>query len=354
MIVYLITSTLLSLLGWLLYVALIRNRYSWKQQKNFILMIFFMSFLFPLIFYPKAPELLKPNPLVQPLAFGQSIDHSHLQSFCKCERPDYTHRIKYRTNAYLNLFLNNKHYLNIGIAIAVFGVILVFLLQLNYLRKLVKNSKQKNYYLNGKEIVLLFPPIPHSIGAFRLDKNYVIWQKDLDGLEEAEKRAILLHELSHIAQRDTLLKAFLRISQCFWLFNPVFYYFKRELDLLSECIADEEGSKALSSPMSYANLLVKVKEWQQAPLVQQLKGSILFTRIHRLTHQRIPNKFRNYFLSATLLVLLQGMISIPLAKQISNLFLAFETYEEIYLKVDHGHSEAIYCQDCESVCQPVK
>lgn len=353
MIIYLITSTLLSLIGWGIYVLLVREKYSWKQQKNFILITLMLSFLFPLIFYPKTSQILQPNPLVQPLAFGQSIEHHQLQSYCKCQNPDYTHRIKYTANGYLNLLLKNKGWLNVVIGIAISLVICMFLIQLFYLRKLVRTSAQKLVEIKGKKLILLIPQTPHSIGAFRLDKKYVIWQEELSTLSKDEQEAILLHEFAHLKQADTLLKSLLRIAQCFWLLNPAFYYFRKELDLLSECIADEEGASAMKSPVSYANLLVKIKEWQQAPLANYLKGSILFKRIHRLTHRPVPSKLRNYFLSAALLVVLQGVISIPLAQEISNWFLAVETYEEIYQKVDIHNSEAIYCQDCESVCQPI-
>lgn len=352
MIVYLITTSLLSFIGWALYVLLVRERYSWSQQKNFILITLLFSFLFPLVFYPKSSKILKPNPLVQPLAFGQSIDHRELQSYCNCPNPNYTHRIKYRTNGYLNFILKNKSYLNLPIGIGLALVLSIFIVQLLYLRKLVRHSDKKSIQLEGETLTLLIPPSPHSIGAFYLDKKYVIWQEELEKLSDVERKAILLHEFSHLRQRDTLLKALLRIAQCFWLLNPAFYYFRRELDLLSECIADEEGSKAMKGTLSYANLLIKIKEWQQVPLANYLKGSILFKRIHRLTHRPGPSKLRNYFLSAALLVALQGLISVPLARQISNWFLAFETYEEIYQKVDTHHSEAIYCQDCETVCQP--
>jgi len=352
MIVYLITTTLLSCIGWVLYLLLVRGRFSFKQQKLFIFSIILGSFIFPLLLSSGHAPMLRPNPYVRPLAFGQAIEHEQLQSFCRCERPDYTHRVHYRTNASINFILTYKAEINGVIFLAVSLVVFIFFLQMRYLARLIKQSKVKRIYLDGSQIYLLSPLRPHSVGTFWLGKNYIIWQGALDSLPQNEREAILRHELSHLRQKDTWLKAGLRVIQCFWLLNPIFYYFKKELELLSECIADQQASQALPSPLSYARLLVKVKEWQQAPLTQAFKGGQLRERIKRLTRTAPQHNFYRFFLSAFLLLLMQAFSSPTLSEQVSSFFYTIETYEEIYQKVESHQPEAIYCKDCETVCTP--
>ncbi|MEO0897298.1 MAG: M56 family metallopeptidase [Bacteroidota bacterium] len=354
MIVYILTTILLSILGYGLYAVLVRNRYSWKQQKGFLVSMMIFSFLFPLLLQNSHGPKLNPNPLVKPVGFGQRIDQHSLQSFCKCERPDHTHRIKYHANAWLNVILANKKYLSTGIFSAVGLVVLLLCIQFLYLKRLVNRSRKQNIILDGAIVSLLYPRKAHGVGAFWLKGNYVIWSQELNKLQQEEQEAILRHELSHLKQKDTWLKALIRIVQCFWLINPIFYLIRRELDLLSECIADEEASRSMSSSAAYAKLLLKVKSWQMLPLTNGFKGSKLSIRIHRLMEELPQHSLRSFAGRALLLIVLQASLTIPLANQLTDVIYTMETYEQIYHKIPDQQPDAIYCQDCETVCKPIE
>ena len=205
--------------------------------------------------------------------------------------------------------------------------------------------------MNGVDFYLLTPRRTLGAGAFQLRQKYIVWQEGMADLNAAEQSAIFRHELSHLAQYNTLEKAILRLIQCFWFFHPVFYYFRKELELISECIADQAGSKAMPHPRRYAELLLKLKSQQFVPLVQYFRGGILKLRVQSLLQEQRPFK-------GLALIVFVGLASIqlylinPLSAQIAETLYELETYEEIYHKVSPQTEEAVYCTDCNTVCQP--
>ena len=353
MINYIITSVSLSLIGWLIYMLLVRKKASVAQRKSFIYFSLAGSLLLPLTVQHSAP-ILKPTAKVTPLQFGMPIDQQHLQQYCRCQNPDYSHRIKYRTNAYYNFLLSHKSWLANGIFIAISLVLLTFFAQLMYLRYLVRKSEREEWEIEGMRFLLLKTPKNHGVGAFQLINRYIIWQDEMELLTDREMDAILRHELSHLRQYNTFEKAALRIIQCFWFINPVFYFFRKELDLLSECLADEKGSQMMENRKAYAQLLLKLKSLQSLSLVQPFKGSSLRRRIEYLvgkSNNTSRNKTAFYF-GFMLLISLQVFMVSPLSAQVDQTIRELETYEQIYHKVDPGENEAVYCQDCETVCTP--
>ena len=351
MINFIITSISLSIIGWVFYMLLIRKKASVQQRKSFVYMAIAGSLLLPLT-SQNADPILKPTAHIIPIKPGMDIEKAHLQQYCRCQNPDYSHRIKYRTNAYYNLLLSNKAWLTNGIIFAVGFVLLIFLVQLLYLRHLVLRSEKETREMEGMLYYLLKTPKNHAVGAFQLRKRYIIWQEEMNELSEKEMNAILRHELSHLRQFNTFEKAILRIIQCFWFLNPVFYFFKKELDLLSECIADEMGSQKMGNRKAYAQLLLKLKTLQSMSLVQPFKGSTLRRRINHLFRKPTSSNRQAFYLIFMLLFTLQFFVTEPLSAKIDETIKELETYEEIYQKIDPDKSEAVYCQDCETVCTP--
>ncbi|MCB0838813.1 MAG: M56 family metallopeptidase [Bacteroidetes bacterium] len=351
MINFIITSFVLSLTGWLVYMFLVRRKASAQQRKGFIYVTLVGSLLLPLTVH-NSPPILKPTPYVAPLQFGQDIEHHHLQQYCRCQTPNYSHRITYRANAFYNLMLSHKHWLSRGIGGAIALFLFHFICQLLYLQHLVSRSDKERREMAGIPFFLLKTPYNHSVGAFQLRKRYVIWQEEMKQLSDLEIEAILRHELSHLQQFNTFEKAVLRIIQCFWFFSPVFYFFKKELDLISECIADETGSEVMGNRKAYAQLLVKLKSLQSIPLVQPFTGSILRKRIDHLLRKPHTHNRKMVYVGLVVLGALQLTLVSPLSAQIEQTMYELETYEEIYHKVNPDKSEAVYCQDCETVCVP--
>ncbi|MEL6842677.1 MAG: hypothetical protein AAFP02_05630, partial [Bacteroidota bacterium] len=224
MIHYLFTSALLVLISWGIYILLVRKRSSLLARKWFIYLSILSSLALPLSVSPLPEPILQkesPSALV-PLAFGQ-IDEGHLQRYCRCENPNYAHRIQYRANAFYSFVFAHKQWINLAFGLAIGLVLLLLILQVYFLHRLSRSAKRQQQKLNGESFFLLYPDQPLGVGAFQLRDRFIIWQEEMADLSQIEQEAIFRHELSHLKQYNTLEKACLRVLQCLWFFHPVFY-----------------------------------------------------------------------------------------------------------------------------------
>ena len=353
MISYLITSSLLLIPAWLMYRLLVRGRTSSLQQKAFVYLTIGGSLLLPALGTQSVLPLPAPNATIPAQGFGLRIEASHLQQYCRCESPNYAHRVQYQANAWYNLLFKHKLWLNVAIFAAMGFSLLRLVFQLFYLYRLVNQSQKKQIVVAGKAVCLLLTPKKLGIGAFWLGKPYVIWQEELSSLTEVEREAVFRHELSHLHQKNTLEKGVLSLIQCLWFFHPLFYFFRKELALLSEFIADEKAAPLLPSPQAYARLLLRIKEYQHLPMVDGLHQQSLRLRIeHLLSTPSSPRTSVIWLLSMLGLGMLQLALVGPLSAHVNQQVIELQTYEKIYHKVPTRTNQAVYCTDCETICTP--
>ncbi|GAB4404486.1 MAG: hypothetical protein OHK0039_04690 [Bacteroidia bacterium] len=345
MIHYLLMSSLLSWVGGLGYL-LLRGRTPLHLRKQVLLLTIGGSLLLPLLLAPAEPQRRAP---AASAAFGRAIDPQALRTYCRCENPDYTHRLRYRTNAGYNLLLDHKRAFAWGIFGAMGLVLLRFGLQLGYLRYLLRQGRTERIEIDGQACWLLYTRHRYGVGTFWLGRPYIIWQDALADLSADERLAVFRHEWAHLRHRDTLLQVGLQLLHCLWLLNPAFYFVRRELRLLSECLADEAGATALPSRQAYARLLLKVGAAPRLPLAQALRSGLLRARVKRLLRTE-PVPVRRWLWVPVLLV--QVLLAAPLSAHIAQTLDNLRTYEAIHQKVDPHTGEAYYCPDCETVCLP--
>ncbi|MEM7371133.1 MAG: M56 family metallopeptidase [Bacteroidota bacterium] len=352
MISYIITSSLLVIPTWLVYIFLVRNRTSLRRQKTYLYVAVIGSLSFPLLVSPSTEiSLFGPSASnIEAIGFGHQIDHASLQNYCRCENPNYAHRIRYRANGWYNFLFKHKIWFTYAILLAMGGVGLTFVLQLLYLHRLVRSSHKESINIDGQNCVLLHTGKSHSVGAFRLGKSYIVWQDELAELTTQERLAIFRHELSHLKQFNTLEKAALRLLQCLWLINPVFYVLRKELNLLSEFLADESGASALAKKQSYAHLLVHLQSLNNIPLVMHFQHSQLRKRIERLIYPPAPSRLPVWQMAVGAIFAFQYFCASPLAARVSSTLNTLQTYEVISQKIAPDAREAVYCTDCETVC----
>ena len=353
MISWLLTSALLSGIGWLLYIIRVKSYATLRQRKLFIYMTLAGSLLIPLIAGIESTPITEHSQVMAPLEWGEKITSTELQQFCNCVTPDYGHRISYKANATLNwLILHKSEFLQLIIAtITLIGIHL--LCQTLYLIYLVRTGQKTPMKIGEMQFLLLRHKRLPAIGAFQLLDKYIIWQDGMAHMSDTERAAIYRHELSHLKQRNTLEKIVLRLILCIWFFNPFHYFFRSELGKISEFLADDAGAELLGSKKAYAHLLLKVQQWKQLPsLVTGIGKTFLAVRIARLLET--PSEKSKPSLSWMLLfvILLQFSCASPLLNGVDHSLQELGAYEEIFHKVDVNQEDAIYCTDCESVCQP--
>lgn len=354
MIYFILVSTLLSLLGYTVYRFWVQKRLGLQLRKRYLYFMVAASLTLPLSF-PTLQDWFHLQQTVQiesqsPLVAFRQVPLPALQQFCHCEQPNYSHRFLYRSNLIFNLLIQHKAYLSALVGLAMLGVGVHLLLQLLYLQRLVKGSRIEEIDWQGKNIKLLHPPRAHGLGAFQLDKDYLIWQEGMEKLPPESLSAVLAHELSHLQQFNTLEKALLNFLQCVWLANPVFYALRKELALLSELIADRAAIPQMESPQQYARLLLDLHKGFVPAMAQGLKQHSLKSRIEFILRASpAPRQKMSVALPLVMGALLQLGVGLPVSAKVEASLAEFAQYQHVY-QHQPEQEEGYYCTDCESFC----
>jgi beta-lactamase regulating signal transducer with metallopeptidase domain len=75
---------------------------------------------------------------------------------------------------------------------------------------------------------------------------------------EIDLRAVLVHELAHVARRDPLVAALAHANACLFWFHPLAWWLKRHLAILAERACDEAGVRSVGEPQAYAQALIRM------------------------------------------------------------------------------------------------
>jgi len=104
----------------------------------------------------------------------------------------------------------------------------------------------------------------------------------------ADKETIISHELVHIRQRHSLDVLFFELVQIIGWFNPVTYFYQKDIKLLHEYIADELTTQVALPKHEYAMLLIHNSFGAPSnSLTNQIfNQSVLKKRIHMLNKQK--------------------------------------------------------------------
>ncbi len=76
------------------------------------------------------------------------------------------------------------------------------------------------------------------------------------GWDEPRLRAVLAHELSHVARRDPLTQALATVHRSVYWFSPLGWWLERRLGELAEQASDEAALRAVPEPTLYAEVLL--------------------------------------------------------------------------------------------------
>lgn len=353
MIAYLLSAALLSCLGLLMYRLGIRGKASPRHQKHFILATIAASLLFPLLIQRLVPDQQWVSYSIHDLAFSGPVNHAQLQQYCQCASPNYAHRLLYRSNAFYHFLLSYRGLISGLTFLAIGGVLLKSGIQLVYLRRIVRQAKQEQMQVGNQRFSLLFCRQQLGAGAFWLGQPYVIWQPEMAMLSEGEQQAVFRHELSHIQQGNTFDKIGFRLLQCLWWFNPAFYYFRREWELLSEYLADDAALRHWPDKKAYAHLLLRLAAPAAAPFTSGLRSSDLEQRIRRMMRPA-PCSMQSIVPAITLIFALQGAAVFPVSAALAGCVQDLGTYQSLVYEQPGYVTEILFCPDCETMCLPTE
>ncbi len=305
---YILDTYLLSMVGALLYCLFIRNQLPPLYQKITLFSIIALSLLCPpIVDSLSSQELSKAS--FHEHAIDETVYSNYCppeaelfvcyqkaqadENFCDCTTLDMSNILVYEPNPTYDVVLSYEERATPFIWGVAGLVFLLLLAKIGYLLRVIAISRQEILDVDGQKYTLLHPSKPLAVGSFQLWKKYIIWQKELDELDEAERKAVLWHEISHLEQKDTWLKIGLHITQFIWVLNPIYYFILKELDQINEYVADEFAAAKLGNKKLYASLLVKMKRAQQLALVHHFNtthSSLLKVRVQRLIQKQHRRK----------------------------------------------------------------
>ena len=110
-------------------------------------------------------------------------------------------------------------------------------------------------------------------------------------LSSEQLKAVLMHEIAHIARRDALLNVAQRMAETLLFFHPLVWWMSNRLSFYREMACDDLVTGAGISPLSYAESLLRVAETKnkaQGFALLAMSGgnrNALKTRISRLLAQ---------------------------------------------------------------------
>jgi len=359
MLQYLFLTYLLSLIGWLIYKIFWSGSAHHRMRKILIQTTLISSLLIPLLVISWMNYSISLQPKVQEQHFlevcntfcpsEESLEICYIEAvqtidFCNCVNVSKDNILVYESNSYYDFMISGQSILfRVGGLLAL-GLLTLLFLRIIYLLYIIRISKKKIMEVDGIEVVILENDKSLGVGAFRLHMNYIIWQSEMDELNDLEQQSILLHELSHIKQHDTWWRILLNLLQIIWILNPFYYLWKSELDKLSEFIADEYAILKTGHRKMYASLLIKLKRHQSMALASTFNSNFFQKRIENILEFTNSDK-RSVAPKAILLVAFLAISTVFSAETISS---SFERME-IYQNLDHQHSstgQSIFCKEC--------
>ena len=274
-----------------------------------------------------------------------------INEFCNCTEPQARDVLLYQASRFYDVLLANAELVT---AILVFFMLFFFVRHGIGVMKLVRTIRKypvERVTIGNHQARLVRGFERVSAGCVRLGKSYIFWHPDLDRLSPKEQEGILFHELSHLRQCNTYEKIILSILQGIWFFNPALYFFRRELDFLSEFQADEFAARHVQSKRDYAHLLLKVKSGQEFKLVHFFRRGSLRKRIERILKGR--PRARLPLIPASII----GLILLFSGDMIAQSFITHSIQElEVYEFMSQANEETgqeEFCKKCtyEIVCE---
>lgn len=309
MITFLLLTYLLSCAGVIFY-CLLRNRLDFANQKFALLAIVVLSIAVPLYFagssHVVTEEVLASNhyafsaatftdfcPKEDVLDACYMLAQSETE-FCNCETIAKENLLMYHSDFWYNVFLFQERAFANVLGLGALLMLILLGVRLAYLYGLILRSRKEEIVLSGERFTILKSDKHTGAGSFQLFNKYIIWQEDMDEMNSEERESILWHEVAHIRQRDTWIKIGVNFLQIFWVLNPAFYFIKKELETLSEYLADQYAIlKTQCSAKAYALLLLRMTERETPALAYAFKRGELKDRIKQILDQ--PSRQRIFW-----------------------------------------------------------
>ena len=244
------------------YFLVLRNKRFHQYNRFYLLALFFLSFLIPLIKIQLDKMGSRPAVVqfIYVLAdYNASIDAAVAQK-------------GFQVNWDLMLELA---YIAVSVAF-----LLLFVRALIRIRTLLQQYDCKDL---GDVYLILTNVRGTPFSFFR----YIFWNEEID-LQSATGQQILQHELTHVKEKHSVDNIITQVVMIFGWFNPFFWWARKELQMIHEFIADQKSVDKGDASALAAMLLTAIYPQQQYLLTNSFFFSPIKRRILMITNNKNP------------------------------------------------------------------
>jgi len=136
-----------------------------------------------------------------------------------------------------------------------------------------------------KKVILAYSPLVKSPITFGFFKRYIVLPIDFSMLTDDDMKSVLLHELVHCKRNDILINYVMGLSRIVYWFNPIVWYFLKEMQTEMEITCDYAVLKKLDedSQLKYGEVILKfaTQSKQVSPLVAASEISSSYKQVKR-------------------------------------------------------------------------
>ena len=225
---YLIESSLCMLAFYSLYVFAYKKDTFFQVNRFYLLGTLTLSLTIPLITLADKVILQFPEILIDPISTASKT------------------LILEQTNLNIWVIVSIIYLIGVVITLSKFGFQIIRLVSII--------SKGKVKVIDRYQVISTEGNYPTS-SFFK----YILWDNKSENFDDNEVSGIISHELVHIKQKHSIDNLYAELTKCFFWFNPIVYFYDRELKIIHEFQADNKvvhQTKDLSEK-EYENLLGK-------------------------------------------------------------------------------------------------
>ena len=233
------------------YFSFLRNKKFHQYNRFYILAVFLLSFMIPLI----KIQLDKMNAEKTAMQFIYVL-------------ADYNASIEKSIASEGFQFSWNMIAIAVYISISVF-FLFTFIMALVRIKKLLKQHEPVSF----GDIFLVLTNVKGTPFSFF---KYIFWNEEID-MQSLTGQQILKHELAHVQEKHSVDNITMQVVMVFGWFNPFFWLARKELHMIHEFIADKKSVNN-GDTSSFAEMLLAASYPQKQFL---LTNSFFFSPIKR-------------------------------------------------------------------------
>lgn len=244
------------------YFLVLRNKKFHQYNRFYILAVFFLSFIIPLV----KIQLDKMN------ADNTAVQFIYVLA-------DYNVEMD-KAVAGKGFQLSWNMMAIVGYTTVSVFFLFTFIIALLRIKKLLKQYSCKSL----GEIYLIFTNVKGTPFSFF---KYIFWNEEID-LQSSTGQQILQHELTHVKEKHSVDNIITQVVMIFGWFNPFFWWARKELHMIHEFIADKKSVDNGDASSLAEMLLAATYPQQQFLLTNSFFFSPIKRRLLMITNNKNP------------------------------------------------------------------